>query len=40
MLGLKRMNALTPEQAKILVKLVRNETVSPVSMNVLNAILR
>ena len=36
MLGLKRMNALTPEQAK----LVRNEPVSPASMNVLNAVLR
>jgi len=40
MLGLKRMNALTPEQAKILVKVVRNEPVSPVSMKILNAALR
>ncbi len=40
MLGLKRMNALSPEQAKILVKLVRNEPVSPASMNILNGVFR
>jgi hypothetical protein len=40
MLGLRRVNALTPEQARILAKLVRNEPVSPTSMDILNASLR
>lgn len=40
MSGLKRMNALTPQQAKILVKLALKEPVSPTSMNILNAALR
>jgi len=40
MSSLRRMNALTPEQSKILVKLVRNEPVSPTSMKTLNAVLR
>jgi hypothetical protein len=40
MFGLKRLNALTPEQAKILSKLVRNEPVSPKSMIILNTNIR
>lgn len=36
--GLKRMNALTPAQAIILVKLANNQPVSPKSMTVLNSI--
>jgi len=40
MLGLKRMNALTPKQADILAKLVRDEPVSPNSLDVLNSIFR
>jgi len=34
--NLKRMNALTPAQAKILVRVVNNEPVSPNSVNLLN----
>ena len=38
MTGLKRMNALTPAQAMIFVKLAHNQPVSPKSMKVLNSI--
>jgi hypothetical protein len=40
MIGLRRMNALTPKQAAILTKLVRDEPVSPNSLDVLNSIFR
>ena len=34
--NLKRMNALTPEQAKILVRIVDNKPVSPKSIDMIN----
>jgi hypothetical protein len=40
MFGLKRMNALTPAQAAILVKLAHDEPVSPISMAILNAVFQ
>ena len=40
MFRLKRMNALTLEQARIMAKLARDEPVSPSSMNTLNSSLK
>jgi hypothetical protein len=40
MFNLKSMNALTPEQAKILAKLARKEPVSPKSMKTLNSVFK
>ena len=37
---LSRMNALTPSQARILVKLVDKEPVSPKSLSVLNSLFK
>ena len=40
MLGLKRMNALTPIQAAIIARMANNEPISPKSMAILNTIFK
>jgi hypothetical protein len=40
MFGLRRLNALTPEQGRILAKVVRGEPVSPASLRVLDGVLK
>lgn len=35
---LKRMNALTPAQSKILVRILNNEPVSPKSVDMINSL--